>query len=42
MKIVAFLPAIPPGLPNGEFMARLDRDVESASDRLLAEAGFRG
>ena len=40
--VVAFLPAIPPGLPNGEFMARLERDVESASDRLLAEAGFRG
>lgn len=40
--VVAFLPAIPPGLPNGEFMARLERDVESASDLLLAEAGFRG
>lgn len=40
--VVAFLPAIPPGLSNGEFMARLERDVESASDRLLAEAGFRG
>ncbi len=40
--VVEFLPPIPPGLPVPEFMARLEAEVETASDRLLAEAGFRG
>ncbi|MGR3542408.1 MAG: lysophospholipid acyltransferase family protein [Hasllibacter sp.] len=39
--VVEFLPAIPPGLPQAEFMARLERDVEASSDRLMAEAGYR-
>ncbi len=41
LAVVEFLPAIPPGLGNGEFMARLEAEVEAASDRLMAEAGFR-
>ena len=40
LAVVEFLPPIPPGLPQGEFMARLEREVETASDRLMAEAGF--
>ncbi len=39
--VVEFLPVIPPGLPLREFMARLEEEVEGASDRLMAEAGFR-
>ncbi|TCT05906.1 lysophospholipid acyltransferase family protein [Aquabacter spiritensis] len=31
------LPAIPPGLPKGVFAARLEREIEAASTRLLAE-----
>ncbi|WP_210529419.1 lysophospholipid acyltransferase family protein [Rubellimicrobium arenae] len=40
--VVEFLEPIPPGLPSSEFMARLQAAVEPASDRLMAEAGFRG
>lgn len=36
--VVEFLPAIAPGLDNAPFMARLEQDIESASDRLLTEA----
>ena len=36
--VVEFLDPIPPGLPIAEFMARLEREVETASDRLLEEA----
>jgi 1-acyl-sn-glycerol-3-phosphate acyltransferase len=38
--IVEFLPEIAPGLDNAEFMARIEGDIEAASDRLMAEAGF--
>lgn len=38
--VVEFLPAIPPGLPPEAFLARLERDVEGATERLLAEAGW--
>jgi 1-acyl-sn-glycerol-3-phosphate acyltransferase len=38
--VVEFLPRIPAGLPTPEFMARLEEDVEKASDALIAEAGF--
>lgn len=34
---VEILPPIPPGLPRAAFMARLEGEIESASDRLLAE-----
>ena len=34
---VEILPAIPPGLPKGVFLERLVTEIETASDRLLAE-----
>jgi 1-acyl-sn-glycerol-3-phosphate acyltransferase len=39
--VVEFLPAIPPGLSSSEFIQRLEAEVEPASDRLMAEAGFQ-
>jgi 1-acyl-sn-glycerol-3-phosphate acyltransferase len=36
--IVEFLDPIPPGLPKAEFMSRLTSAIESASNRLIAEA----
>ena len=41
LAVVEFLPAIPPGLPVGDFMARLEDTIETASGRLMAEAGFQ-
>ncbi|RUS58787.1 1-acyl-sn-glycerol-3-phosphate acyltransferase [Pseudorhodobacter sp. E13] len=41
LAVVEFLPPIPAGLPNAQFMERLEREVETASDALMAEAGFR-
>ena len=40
LAVVEFLPPIPPGLPRDAFMARLETEVETASDTLMAEAGF--
>jgi 1-acyl-sn-glycerol-3-phosphate acyltransferase len=40
LAVVQFLPEIAPGLPIPEFMQRLEREVETHSDMLLAEAGF--
>lgn len=37
--IIEFLPAIPPGLERAAFMQTLEREIENATDRLLAEAG---
>ncbi len=42
LAVVEFLPAIAPGLPVPQFMAQLEADVEGASNRLMAEAGFTG
>jgi 1-acyl-sn-glycerol-3-phosphate acyltransferase len=42
LAVVEFLPPIAPGLPVPEFMKRLEDEVETQSDRLMAEAGFRG
>jgi 1-acyl-sn-glycerol-3-phosphate acyltransferase len=39
--VVEFLPLIPPGLAGRDFMARLEAEVETASDTLMAEAGFK-
>lgn len=39
--VVEFLPRIPAGLEIDPFMKRLEAEVESASDRLLDEAGFQ-
>jgi 1-acyl-sn-glycerol-3-phosphate acyltransferase len=36
--VVEFLPAIAPGLSNAAFMARLEAEIEPASDRLMIEA----
>lgn len=41
LAVVEFLPPIAPGLPMDAFMAELEATVEAASDRLMAEAGFR-
>ncbi|RMD47316.1 MAG: 1-acyl-sn-glycerol-3-phosphate acyltransferase [Alphaproteobacteria bacterium] len=38
--VVEFLPRIPPGLPRAEFLRRLEDEIETASNRLMAEAGF--
>jgi 1-acyl-sn-glycerol-3-phosphate acyltransferase len=38
--VIEFLPAIPPGLPSDAFMAQLETVVETASNRLMREAGF--
>lgn len=38
--VVEFLPPINPGLPNAAFMTRLEHEIESASNRLMAEAGW--
>lgn len=40
--IVEFLDEIPPGLPIEEFRAKLEHMVETRSDALMAEAGFKG
>ena len=40
LAVVEFLPPIATGLDRDSFMARLEREVETASDRLMAEAGF--
>jgi 1-acyl-sn-glycerol-3-phosphate acyltransferase len=38
---IEFLPAIPPGLDRRRFMAELESRIETASDRLVAEARER-
>jgi 1-acyl-sn-glycerol-3-phosphate acyltransferase len=40
LAVVEFLEPIEPGLDVENFMARLERTIESASDKLMAEAGF--
>ena len=42
LAVVEFLAPIAPGLPVPEFMKRLESEVETHSDRLMAEAGFKG
>ena len=42
LAVVEFLPPIAPGLSHDDLMARLEHEIESASDRLLAEAGLPG
>ncbi|MFV0245405.1 MAG: lysophospholipid acyltransferase family protein [Qingshengfaniella sp.] len=41
LAVVEFLPPIAPGLETQTFMAHLTEAVETASDRLMAEAGFQ-
>jgi len=40
--VFEFLPRIEPGLEVADFMTRLEQDIETASDKLNAEAGFHG
>ncbi|MGH1452189.1 MAG: lysophospholipid acyltransferase family protein [Paracoccaceae bacterium] len=40
VAVVEFLPKIEAGLERSAFMARLESEVEAASNRLMAEAGF--
>ena len=40
LAVVEFLPPIPPGLARPDFLARLEAEVETASDALMREAGF--
>ncbi len=40
LAVVEFLEPLPPGLPRTEMMEILEKRVESASDRLMREAGF--
>jgi len=40
LAVVEFLPRILPGLTNEDFMAGLEAQIETASNRLMAEAGF--
>jgi len=41
VAVVEFLEPIPAGLPKDAFLARLEEVVETASDRLLVEAGWK-
>ncbi|MBZ4023786.1 1-acyl-sn-glycerol-3-phosphate acyltransferase [Rhodobacter sp. TJ_12] len=41
VAVVEFLPEIAPGLEIGEYMKLIEADIETASDRLMAEAGFK-
>jgi 1-acyl-sn-glycerol-3-phosphate acyltransferase len=40
VAVVEFLPPIEQGLSQKDFMERLEAEIETASDRLLEEAGF--
>jgi 1-acyl-sn-glycerol-3-phosphate acyltransferase len=41
LAVVEFLPPIAPGLQVADFMIRLEDEIETHSNRLMAEAGFR-
>lgn len=41
LAVVEFLPALEPGLSRDEFMTRLEDEIETASNELMAEAGFK-
>jgi 1-acyl-sn-glycerol-3-phosphate acyltransferase len=40
LAVVEFLPVIPAGLSQPDFMTRIETEIEGASDRLMTEAGF--
>lgn len=40
--VLEFLPRIKAGKPRLEFMAEMEQVIEEASDKLMAEAGFKG
>ena len=41
LAVVEFLPRIEAGMETGAFMAKLEEEIETASDRLMDEAGSR-
>jgi 1-acyl-sn-glycerol-3-phosphate acyltransferase len=41
LAVVEFLPPIAPGLSVAAFMARLESDIETHSNRLMQDAGFK-
>lgn len=40
VAVIEFLPPIPPGIELGDFMRQLADTIETASDKLMVEAGF--
>jgi 1-acyl-sn-glycerol-3-phosphate acyltransferase len=40
--VIEFLPALPEDLPSDQVIPWLEEVIEGHSDRLMAEAGFRG
>lgn len=40
VAVIEYLPEIPAGLPLKDFMTRMETQIETASDALMAEAGF--
>ncbi len=42
LAVIQFLPAIPTGLETDSFLAELETRIETASNALMAEAGFQG
>ncbi|WP_136443012.1 lysophospholipid acyltransferase family protein [Pacificoceanicola onchidii] len=40
LAVVEFLPAIPPGVDQSTFVRQLEDEVETASNKLMKEAGF--
>ncbi|MDH5797139.1 MAG: 1-acyl-sn-glycerol-3-phosphate acyltransferase [Paracoccaceae bacterium] len=42
LAVVEFLPRVEPGKEVSKFMAHLEEEIESNSNRLMAEAGFTG
>lgn len=42
LAVVEFLPVVEPGLPLREFLETIEEQIETRSDALMADAGFRG
>lgn len=42
VAVLEFLPRIKACMPRAEFMTEMEQAIETASDRLMAEAGFEG
>jgi 1-acyl-sn-glycerol-3-phosphate acyltransferase len=41
LAVVEFLPEIAPGLSSADFMTEIETQIETESNRLMAEAGYR-
>jgi 1-acyl-sn-glycerol-3-phosphate acyltransferase len=42
LAVVEFLPVVEQGLPIRQFLETIEERIETRSDALMAEAGFRG